>query len=240
MSVWPPSEEEIAELPVDELAIRLLTRLVHSPQNIHRQNLYAGNHALNLTIASQSPIVWRAIGEAFDWLMFNGLIANFPGRDNPGFAYVTNRSRRLLEDPQPLRTIEATRRISLDLQPLIAKRVRSQFILGEYESAVLLAFREVEIRVRDLGGYTNSEIGVQLMNKVFSPKNNGPLVDTSLDRGEQESIMFLFSGAIGAFKNPSSHRQVDYSDATVAAEAVLLADLLLRLLDRYDAFNEDT
>jgi len=43
--------------------------------------------------------------------------------------------------------------------------------------------------------------------------------------------MALFWGAIGVFKNPSSHREVNYGDVTVAAEAVLLADLLLRLLD---------
>jgi Protein of unknown function (Hypoth_ymh) len=43
--------------------------------------------------------------------------------------------------------------------------------------------------------------------------------------------MALFWGAIGVFKNPTSHRPVNYDDPTVAAEAVLLADLLLRMLD---------
>lgn len=35
------------------------------------------------------------------------------------------------------------------------------------------------------------------------------------------------------FKNPSSHRQVDFDDPTLASEVILLADLLLRLLDRH-------
>jgi hypothetical protein len=43
--------------------------------------------------------------------------------------------------------------------------------------------------------------------------------------------MALFWGAIGVFKNPTSHRPVDYGDPTVDAEAVLVADLLLRMLD---------
>ena len=38
-------------------------------------------------------------------------------------------------------------------------------------------------------------------------------------------------GAIGVFKNPSSHRQVTYDDVTMASEIVLLADLLLRMLE---------
>lgn len=68
------------------------------------------------------------------------------------------------------------------------------------------------------------------MKQAFS-KDNGPLRDPDLVAGEREARMALFWGAIGVFKNPTSHRPVNYDDPTVAAEAVLLADLLLRLLD---------
>ncbi len=47
--------------------------------------------------------------------------------------------------------------------------------------------------------------------------------------------MNLFSGAIGLFKDPTSHRAVNYDDPSVADEIVLLADLLLRLLDQTEA-----
>lgn len=47
--------------------------------------------------------------------------------------------------------------------------------------------------------------------------------------------MELFKGAIGLFKNPSSHRRVDLADPTEAVEIILLADLLLRLLQKIPA-----
>ena len=169
--------------------------------------------------------------EIFDWLIFNGLVALNPG-DPSGWCYVTERGRAAADD-QGLMRHHASSLLSNPLHHLIEQRVRSQFLLGEYEAAVLLAFQEVEIRVRDLGGFSTSTIGVHLMRQAFKP-DGGTLTDPSLDPGEQVATMELFAGAIGAFKNPSSHRQVDYGDASIAAEAVLFADLLLRILDRYD------
>ena len=60
-------------------------------------------------------------------------------------------------------------------------------------------------------------------------REDGPLSDPSLEAGEQQARMALYWGAIGVFKNPSSHRQVDFDDPTLASEVILLADLLLRL-----------
>lgn len=67
------------------------------------------------------------------------------------------------------------------------------------------------------------------MTKAF--RDGGALRDPHSEGGEQVAMINLFQGAIGVFKNPSSHGQVDYSDPTLASEVVLLADLLLRMLD---------
>jgi len=120
------------------------------------------------------------------------------------------------------------------LHPLLEADVRSQFRQRNYEPAILFAMREVEIRVRDLAGYGPNEYGVPLMRKAFHV-DNGPLTDSAQAGGERHATSELFAGAMGVFKNPSSHRQVDFDDPPVAAEIILLADLLLRTLDAVEA-----
>jgi len=111
------------------------------------------------------------------------------------------------------------------------------FRSGDYETAAFQAMKSIEVRVRGLGDYDNSRIGVSLMTQAFRPddENPGPLADRNAEKGEQVATMNLFQGAIGAFKNPVSHRQVDYDDPMEAARVVQLADLLHRLLDRTQA-----
>lgn len=100
-----------------------------------------------------------------------------------------------------------------------------------------MAMKEVEVRTRDLSGLDSGLVGTKLMQEAFRPSKNdgdagGPLCRADADGGEAVAIMELFKGAIGTFKNPASHRRVDYADPTEAAEVILLADLLMRLLGK--------
>ncbi len=47
--------------------------------------------------------------------------------------------------------------------------------------------------------------------------------------------MQLFRGAIAAYRNPVSHRHIEFADPGEAAEVLLLANLLLRITDRASA-----
>ena len=67
---------------------------------------------------------------------------------------------------------------------------------------------------------------------VFGDKEPGTLTDRSADVGEQQGLRFLFAGAFGAVRNPLGHRNFEWEDSTEAAEMILLADLLMRQLDR--------
>jgi uncharacterized protein (TIGR02391 family) len=168
--------------------------------------------------------------EAYDWLSVKGLIAILPG-ESSGWSFVTRRGKRVAEASDGATLLRAEARIDVDLHPLIERRVRRQFLLGEYELAALAALKQVEIRVRELAGASEGDIGVHLMRYAFNPEN-GILADPGQEIGERKATADLFAGAIGVFKNPSSHREVQFDDPTYASEVVLLADLLLRMLDR--------
>lgn len=90
--------------------------------------------------------------------------------------------------------------------------------------------KEVEVRVRELSELPNELIGVRLMRQAFDQKG-GPLTDISHEGGEQQARSDLFAGAIGSFKNPTSHRVVTYQNPTEASKIILLDDLLMRILD---------
>jgi uncharacterized protein (TIGR02391 family) len=218
------SADEIQSLPIDRLGILVLKHLVDTKEWNSYNFLNSGK---NLRLPTATLRCWS---EALNWLVSNNLVARgTPNDSRPDAIFITRLGNKVLEEG--LETIRAAERLDVALHARF-ERVKSQFLLGEYELAAFAAMREVEIRVRELSGADSSLLGVKLMRKSFG--DGGKLADSELDPGERIGIMELFAGAIGTFKNPPSHRQVDYADPTEASEVVLLADLLMRLLDRVE------
>jgi hypothetical protein len=84
--------------------------------------------------------------------------------------------------------------------------------------------------VRAAGSFDPTDLGTDLMRKAFN-SNTGPLADTSEPIPEREALAHLFAGAIGRFKNPSSHRHVTINDSGEAFEMLAFASHLLRIVD---------
>jgi uncharacterized protein (TIGR02391 family) len=238
----PVAPEVLLSLPIDERGIGLLRTLVEAEDRheewdwVHAHNLlnrasWGSPHGRK--VDGNVDLYLRGVSEAWAWLVSQGLLARRPDQSSSDAYFVTQRGRALAAQDDPRRQLRLERRLSVDLHPRLEKRIRSQFLLGEVELAAFAAMREVEIRVRELAGLSDSVIGVKLMRTAFGP--GGPLRQPDQDPGEQDAVMNLFVGAIGTYKNPSSHRQVDYSDPSVAAEVVILADLLLRTLDELES-----
>jgi uncharacterized protein (TIGR02391 family) len=143
---------------------------------------------------------------------------------------VTRLGERVAAHERPLEWISATRLLALPLHPRLDERTRRQFVMGEFEAAVFVVMKEVEVAVRERAGLPDTMIGTDLVNKAFG--DQGPLSHSFRPKAEREGVQSLYRGAMSVFKNPTSHRSVEFSNPVEAAEMVLLADLLLRMLDR--------
>lgn len=101
---------------------------------------------------------------------------------------------------------------------------------GNNEAAIFQAYKHVEERVRRAAEAAEKDIGVDLITKALHPQNGKLILPGCKVPAEQEGAYNLFKGAIQFFKNPSSHRTVNYENRNVAIEIIVLAELLLEIL----------
>lgn len=176
-----------------------------------------------------------AISEAWSWLEVQGLLVPAPGLNGANGFRVPSRKAAQLKSDEDVRKYAKSRRIDRGiLNPRIAETVWSAFMRSEFDVAAFQAMKAVEVAVREASGFGPSEIGVALMRKAFH-EDTGPLTDLAAEKSERIARSALFSGAIGSYKNPHSHRDVDIQEADEAWEIVLLANHLLRIVDQRKA-----
>jgi len=226
-----PDPEALLALEPEELAGVVLQYLVSAEEEGVKLNRY--NFSLPHTVQDYPheyrSRVSRALMEAWVWLEREGLLAPEPGSQGE-WVFVTRRGKQVAT-PEDL---ERYRRGNLlpreTLHPRLAQKVWASFLRGDYDTAVFQAFKEVEVRVREAGGYSELDLGVDLMRKAFSP-DGGPLADMNAPKPEREALAHLFAGAIGSYKNPHSHRNVSI-EPHEAVEMIVLASHLLGITDQ--------
>ena len=230
-----PNAEDLLALAPEELAgvlMEILNSMSAQEQEAKlNPAIICGEFGIQGYPNQFSVPVSLALMEAWVWLEREGFLAPRPGGFNLNYHFVTRRGKRT----KGATDLAAYRQASLlsvaSLHPMIVQKVSSAFLRGEYETAIFQAYKELEVAVRDAGGFVPTDIGTDLMRKAFN-KDNGPLTDMTLPDAEKEATAHVFAGAIGLFKNPHGHRNVPVTDPREAASIIGLASFLLGIVDR--------
>lgn len=111
------------------------------------------------------------------------------------------------------------------IHPKIIKKSFKLLESGEFESAVLQAFKCIEIGIREMIGADSDEIGIKLIRRAFNPEN-GALTNYNLPMPEREAFSNYIAGAFGFYKNPCSHRDVTLDFISTFDRIAVASDLL--------------
>jgi uncharacterized protein (TIGR02391 family) len=235
-----PDVEVLLSLEPEELGARLLF-VIRKWKERNRNELLQTAHLTHEAFpldpnapgypSGKREQVEAVLMEAWHWLEVQGLLVPAPGRNGAnGFRVLSRRALRFETREQFVR-YEVGRRIPKEsLNARISGPVWNAFVRGEFDTAILLATKAVEVAVREAAGLSAADFGVKLMRTAFNP-DNGPLTDMQAEPSERVARMELFAGAIGSYKNPQSHRDVNLDNPEEAVEIIMLANHLLRIVD---------
>lgn len=225
--------DDMLALAPEELAGYLVEYFNALPSDestsISRHNFSLG-HTVAEYPAEKAKACQHALMEAWSVLEREGLVARKP-EDNRGWFFLTRRGRKLKNRLE----FAAFRHSNLfptdSIHPELAQKVYPLFLRGDYETAIFQAFKIVEVAVRNGAPTLDAKLyGVDLVRKAFHP-DSGPMTDMAEPIAEREALQALFAGAIGRFKNPTSHRNVPVTSPSETVEVLMFASHLLRVVD---------
>jgi uncharacterized protein (TIGR02391 family) len=235
-----PNAEDVLALEPDELAEVLLSHLTSGstpasggaqPGALKRGNFFTED----MSPGNQYPQQYKqrvneALTAAWVWLEREGLLLPAPGYQDRDWVIVSERGKGLVSKEKFDGYRQSARFPRGILHPSIVSNTFALFLRGHYDTVVFEAFRAVEVAVRDAAQLQHALVGVELMRRAFA-ENTGQLTDTSLVLSEQQAMSHLFAGAMGLFKNPTSHRLAAVSKPEDAVSLVMFATYLLRLVE---------
>ena len=229
-----PDVEVLLAIEPEELAGKILFLMRQRKtakttlQNLQSELWYVGQTGPTCP-QNRSGEIGLAFTEAWAWLEAQGLLVPDDGINGQnGWRRLSRRARKM-ESATDFANFRTARLLQREvLHPSIAETVWLAFVRGEFDAAVFQAMKAVEVSVRKASKLAQDVLGVDLMRRAFHP-DTGPLTDPSAQAGERIARAALFAGAIGSYKNPHSHRDVDMNMNDPAEAQGATGGLLCRI-----------
>ena len=244
-----PDPEELLALSLPEAAQVLLRHLASRKEadlesvGLRKASFFAGTlnpafeySRLNTSDGRFTTPITEQLTRAWQWLLDEGLLVPKPGGDSRDWVCISGEGRAVLREGAFDRYLHTDLLKKSTLHSALVETAFSLFALGQFDVAIFAAFRAVESSVRDACSFEPTDIGVPLMRKAFNPQQ-GPLRDVRLIVAKQDAMMQVFAGAMGLFKNPTSHRENAYNTPQQAVAFMHLADYLLKKVDELAELN---
>lgn len=159
--IAPVAADQLRKLPTRDVALLLLKYLAEGGGFVQ----YVSTMGAAQKAFHQEPDADRLVhtlSDAWSWLEANALLSREPSQSD-GFRRISRDGRDLAMAPEGIARFEARERLSGSLHPALEGGVRTNFELGDYETACFAAMKAVEVAVRDASGLDNSLVGVKLM-----------------------------------------------------------------------------
>jgi len=246
MAFLVPNPDDLLRLTTEEQGILILRLLFSGIMNeltgptrsgqVNQRNFFNRNNdfaAQPKYGSDKQREVDKALLKAWSWLAREGLLVSDPS-PGPGWFILTDEARQLGSRKDATAYSSANLLPRDRVHPAMVEKVYAAFLRGHYDTAIFQAFLEIEVTVRNAGGFPQELVGDKLMRAAFTPGKNGPpgpLADKKLPPGEQEAMSHLFAGAFGVYRNSTGHRHVP-TDPGEAVEVIMFASQLMRIVDR--------
>ena len=240
---WGVSVEEALQLVPEEVAEHLLEFLNASEGNAPPGQFGTEHFIKETPIAQAVPTDSASVrrlaflmAEAWNWLERQGFVIFAPG-DDRRISFFVSRWGRAYPTRAAVREYRTRLHLHADqLRPELAEEVMPQFLHTNFRAAIQGAFALTERRLRELlreEGSTPADDLEQLSGAGFVNKAFGKagVLRSGLKDEEVEGLHKLFLGAIGLWRNDSSHWRTDEWRPNDAVTIVLLANYLLGVLE---------
>ena len=237
-SIFPKPEDLFAMTPEDLGGVIIEA----APSIIQPNGMFLIDNLVGQFFDGVTPIYPRGVqdqvkivfAEALSWLVTQGLLVVDP--DQLASWYRVTRRGRSLTTRADVEAFRKGRLLPDGLLPVVfGQKVVPIFRRGDFDVAVVQAFKEVEVAVRKAAlskdpNFPTDLVGAKLMRKAFHA-DDGVLTDKAAASSEREALGHLFAGAFGYGRNPTSHQDVNV-DALEGARLTIFASYLFGIVDQ--------